>query len=215
MNHRVKLQYKEYIKQTLTAFHDVGYTSAIVAGGAIRDSIMNTTVNDIDVYLLDPAHCANSPTDIMNKRILYSIFSHVQHEQDRLIEHSTTAKVKYYMNDLISQVWNVFIGSAKIQVIVLKKDPVDFVLENFNIGLCQAYYDNTSITLTPEFLNDMNNKTLTIVGEKMTQVDMDNTIRFHLPKLRAKFPNFKIQTTKNTRQLFTEMGGVYASHKIT
>lgn len=68
----------------------------------------------------------------------------------------------------------------------------DFVISTYDFNICKAYYDFNvgSIITCDYFIEDVNNKTLTIV-QGLPAGSLKHGIFKHYPKLQQKFPDFK------------------------
>lgn len=94
-----------------------------------------------------------------------------------------------YKRTAMTQIWELRnTSSMPIQFIFVKKEPTQFVIEDFDIGLCMCYYDGTKARFTPEFLEDSNNHKFTICGQSLTDVQIALAVTRHIPRLQKKYP---------------------------
>lgn len=180
-----------------------GYKSAVIAGGVIRDMFLNKTPTDIDIFLWDPQ--APNNLERSNEKQRHITESHIHDISRTYLESELTPiaifpqmtdSKHYRISPYVSQVWEVVQDqptereSQFYQFVFLNINPVEYVTKYFDIGICKTYCDGKRIHFTSDFLNDVNNQTLTICGQDMTQRYFDRVVDDHLQRLREKFPTF-------------------------
>lgn len=176
-----------------------GFTSAVVAGGAIRDLYHNKRPRDVDIFVWDPNY-SNESTIFGKKEFLSSKEPITLVGQDdkwrtALGLASTDVILQLFGSDSaynnegnITHVWDIHIGVGNFQIITTKLPPITHVENNFNIGLCKCYYDGNTICYTDDFIRDDLNETLTIVNQNMSEGDIIRTIEEHIPRIQTRYP---------------------------
>lgn len=196
----------------LKRLHDVGYKSAVIAGGAVRDAFFNRYPNDIDIFVQAPHTSGEnvlSEFEVLDEHSLTKLFQ------------LTTDPAPYISSDLnnifdlsifgdqdsvekmgavydgreghIHGVYSVYKADfeTEYQIVVLNKPTVEYVTRYFDVGLCMCYCDGQRMRYTHEFLTDATNKTLTICGE-LTANEYYYTLDHHVEKLKRRFPDFTV-----------------------
>lgn len=198
-------KYDDLIKP-LAYLQKAGFESAIIAGGCFRDIYHGWYPRDIDIFVWDPTF-SNETTplkEFSNKRkenpgnvwrtgtdidtVWIDLFR--LEDFDRIEQ-----KFGEYdeQNGKITAVWDIWKSAINFQVIMTKVPPIEHMERNFNIGLCKVYCDGVKVRFTGDFMRDATNKTLTIVGENLSQQEYDHTVDIHIPRLRTKYPHHTIR----------------------
>lgn len=196
--------------EKLSATHDAvrvvqrlrknGYHSAILAGGAVRDSFLGREVSDYDIYVWDPRAEGNPEPTAKNVKSITD--SHIAGIFDLKTQASFMGldrcnrlaqnDHKYCFAKHLSEVWSVHKGGDEYQICFVTRNPVEYINTNFDIGICKAYCDGKRIHYTTDFLNDVRNQTLTLCSREFTQEHFDYVLDDHLDRMKRKFPNHKV-----------------------
>lgn len=136
------------------------WPDGVIAGGCLRDLILNKPVNDVDIFV--PGLTA---------------------EESEGVD-------EYAMGFVVI---NTLENGIKFQIIKHRFQDIFDVLDHFDTGICKVAYPGYWL-LTADFQKDVNNKTITVYRENWRHEP-------HLEKLKAKFPDFKIE---NETHLFAE-----------
>lgn len=155
----------------------------IIAGGAIRDTALGAYVKDVDVFICKSTF--KTPV-IQTSRSKFNVSAKAKRDRE-------------YESYMIHDVHDVEINGLDVQLIVLKCDPVTYVSECFDYGICKAWYDGRYTKFHSDFITDVNNKTITrvISDEKMAQMYSNMgwaTARMieHGERIKRKYPNFEL-----------------------
>jgi len=167
------------ILRRLQAF---GYTSAIIAGGAVRDDFMEEAISDYDFFLLDPNASLEFKAPPNEDTMFRKIFG--TSDMEKIHDGS--------YGNLINEIYELRTDCDIYQVIYTPVDPIEYVNKYFDVGLCKAYCDGKKIRYTPDFLRDVKEKTLSIVAQEMTQDQFNYTMDVHVDKLKEKYPHYTI-----------------------
>jgi hypothetical protein len=118
------------------------FVDPIIAGGAIRDMLLEKPVKDIDIF-----YKGTLPDSVVKQ-----LFT-VQAKYDKAYEESTfkVFYAKVFYKDV----------NLPIQLIETKQDPREIVLDDFGVNLSKVWFSQGGIVLTNEFLLDANVKVLT------------------------------------------------------
>lgn len=185
--------------QHLKKLHDVGYTSAIIAGGAVRDTYFKKPIIDIDVFVLDPRY--NGDDNLVTDKYISNLFNvsaistsfnkNIKTNRLTYPKHSTPYS---YGSRYINHIKNVPIDGILYQLILVSISPIEYVMKHFYVDIARCYCDGTRLRYTNEFLNDARNKTLTIAGE-MTKTEYIFGLKRYIEKIRRKFPDYVVVDT--------------------
>jgi len=189
------------IVRVLCLLQRAGFSSALIAGGAVRDLYFDLMPRDIDIFIWDPAVSTESGTiDVrhpMNgNRALWDILQlHGGDNQYDVVMDSVewAFNNEYSSPQQVAGVWNVMKNFIPYQIILTLQPPIEFVNNRFDIGLCKAYCDGVKFRYTPDFMRDVQHKQFTIVGRDMTQSEFDYTQYVHIPRIASKFPGYRVK----------------------
>lgn len=97
-----------------------------------------------------------------------------------------------YVDSNIKAVFSILkTDGTMYQIIYLKIHPKIYIEQYFDIGLCKIYFDGKRVVLTPDFITDATNNTLTLCG-KFNQLTLHRSVNYHIPKLLKKYPNRQV-----------------------
>ncbi|WP_320535304.1 hypothetical protein [Robbsia andropogonis] len=120
----------------------------IIAGGAIRDAVLHRLVKDFDVYV------ENTPANMEALQRRFPNMTLLDTESDDYEGAAPMLLVVYEANERHD--------GKPIQIMLVRRDPVEYVQSVFDFGLCKAYLCNTlGLVLEPEFIQDVRAKTIT------------------------------------------------------
>ncbi len=206
----IKLENKYRIDQILGTLSKLGYRSSIVAGGVVRDAYFNLPINDIDIYIQHPnfmdnkpatAHCYDVGMLAVFGRSDVNLLDHMHGEFFNHLFTNKTTKPSHsgvnHQNDIV-EIFSAYepgpsYTRIEYQLIFTKDKPVNFVNDNFHIGLSKAYYDGQRMRFTHDFMHDADNKLLTVMGKNMTRTQFERIKTHYLPKMRQKFPDHDVK----------------------
>lgn len=189
------------------------YPTAIIAGGALRDTIIGNSIKDVDIFIscptLDPDEDSYVTEEMLTK--LFGItessddYVKICHDfrEDKCEGLSGTRSDNGYAGDstgpnhnpvlesFITMIAEVKYNSIKYELIFVEDDPAEFVLRDFDIGLCKIFFDGDQLFVTDEFKYDLDNKQLTFSG-RFTKGQILHTITTHIPNLKKKFVDWNV-----------------------
>lgn len=197
----------------LRRFHQAGFHSAIIAGGAVRDDYTGQELNDIDFFVWDPRFSGEfqKDDDIDFYDFLDLQESKLQrvlctHSIDRVFEHANYGPQRNGAGAKLTTIWNAepdYDEWITYQVIYTLVKPIDHVNKYFDLGLCKAYCDGTKVRYTKDFMHDLSNRKFTIVGQDMTQPQFDYAIDYHVDKLLWRYP-YTVEVAPHNQKLYDE-----------
>jgi len=176
-----------------------GFPSAIIAGGAIRDAFHGVPIRDVDIFVCHPAFSDDYPTMSQHEKDNMIFKERDMEEMFDLGEHDYAETKNSEYPGPISSIWNVYKDEVQYQLIILKMDPIEYVNNYFNIGLCKAYCDGTKIRYTSQFLDDMSNETLTVCGD-LSEGEYHYCMKYYVPRIQEKYPHFSIVVDPKLKQ---------------
>jgi hypothetical protein len=199
-----KIKIDPYWNQVLSAIQEKD-SKAIIAGGAIRDTYMDKPINDIDVF----TNHKFSKSDLIKLLDIDTdrgeFVRDISANQDdselpsRWAEQGAAKAASCGEREGIYSVMEVWkYNQPIVQIVTLQPfmDPVRYVEEKFDIGLCKAYYTGRRVHYSSEFFRDVREKTLTLVGE-MNKHELHYCLDVHCRKLQTKFPDHTITVDLN------------------
>jgi hypothetical protein len=190
--------------QYLRKLQAVGYESAIIAGGAIRDTYLKRKITDIDIFIQYP----NYSNETIDRE-----YRHLTDEQpvDRIFAGADSISTAFdrsfdkgvgepYAYSSVSNVHvkNIMKDGVKYQFILTVKPPIQCVTEDFYLDLSRCYCDGRKLRYTQEFLKDAHNNTLTIAGS-MNKEQYRYGLMHYLKKMKRKFPDYRIVDTLKSK----------------
>ena len=214
------------------------YPSAIIAGGALRDTIVENPIKDVDIFIKDQVtftEFSTGPTiDINDIANLFGIkvldkdekspFDYVKLSHN-IKEFKEMARDLYLNDDsqsvnmesfgkksllesYITLIFDVQYNGVLYQLIFVEQDPIKMVYNDFDFGICKLYFDGNQLVVTDDFWYDFENKQLTVSG-KFSMGQIIHTLFVHRPNIMKKFPNWKIVIDDITKKTFEEMPPSY------
>jgi|SRR5687768_8466652 len=204
MNYTFKFSHPQ-TQNVLDALHSAGITSAIAAGGIVRDVLFGKTPKDIDIFISHDEVNKLKETGISERlggtlECLFSseysaipdVHSIYNLQQELPIDwRALKEEVIQQLKDFIPS------GELPVQIIVIENGMTPRErLDTFDFGFCQVGYDGKEVVYTDHFLRDFQNETVTLVfceNEKEFKRSMKRYDR-----LKDKFPELTMINTFHT-----------------
>ena len=181
---------------------------AVIAGGAVRDSLTGRYIKDVDVFIhkmhkmhFDTHRWTKMGRDLDDVKATAPAYT----SWGNLVTTSqpiTKSSGGDYGNNHVDEVFEVDDGYAMdfpVNVVFLDINPVDYVTKHFDLGICKAWYDGVYIRTHSDFINDVNSNTITctltaeaIKGEYGNLDRGINKISDHANRLLRKYKGFQI-----------------------
>lgn len=184
------------VRQILAAPKDT--VSEFIAGGAIRDLILQRTQEDIDIFCFqafDKIGMFEQISDLtlddegFHERSFYDEINDVQFFYDSDSEESS--KVMQSNRVLLSMK-----GGYKIDVIMLLNGEgwdIFKTLDSFDLGFVKCAHSGTHYILHEDFIQDTINKTIRVCAKGAYGPD---SIKQRLTKFKERFPDWTIDDSK-------------------
>lgn len=191
------------------------FPSAIIAGGALRDLIVDNPIKDVDIFIADLDTSSGLDFDAIGELIgLPIVGKDVVMARDHIKVMHDIKKAKMEMHDkyltvdpryvaqetfgnqaliesFINYIIDVQYDGIMYQLIFIEQDPVNYVYTDFDFGICKIYFDGIEMVVSEEFWYDLEHKQLTMSG-KFSAGQMLHTMYTHRPNLIKKFPGWKV-----------------------
>jgi len=195
----------------LKRLQNLGFRSALIAGGAVRDTYFKKFIMDIDIYLWDTkvsgeyfkdgkpnlkdkdflVTLLDLPRNRDNVNVAYPVPHTSNRRKDDILAPPAASGSDSWFNNSITQITNVAKNYMKYQLIVVECNPLEFVEKKFAMDISRCYCDGVKMRYTNEFLNDAKNRTLTIDGD-LKYVEYAHMMKSYVPKMKRKFPNHRV-----------------------
>lgn len=167
---------------------------AIIAGGAPRNWSLGLLANDIDLYLR--SHVTNT-TGHTKRQIENALGCHLDFTSSHEV-----SNYKFGMDIEIVRLISFVYKDVLFQGIICnpnreyKNFKMDIV-NHMDIGINRVWVDwyvnwDCTISMTEEFKRDIDNKTLTLYPDCMTETQLSHCMKNHLPKMQKYFPDYKL-----------------------
>ena len=162
------------------------HPTAIIAGGYHRDLYNEVDFRDVDIYLRGNSHDITESflidffeLKVNDFRSLDMVRTLSETDEEYDVENSEHIVAVYEMRK----------NEIQYNFIVVDMNPIKYVKEKFDFGICKVYCDGTKITYTEEFMKDVINKTLTLSPHAFSKAGFDHAMNVHYPKLKSKYPD--------------------------
>lgn len=201
------------IVRTLRLIQSVGFKSAVIAGGVVRDLYFGVQPTDIDIFIWDPLHSDGAEPDLGDfRRICHPDkgaelvwrmmkLKHPQHPYHMFSHDEAKRSYSGYNCSRITTIWNVTKNFLPYQLIFIKNNPLDHIDESFDFGICKCYCDGTKFRFTPDFMHDARKQRITLVAKDITDGEYRWAMEKHLPKVQAKYPGFTFKVAPWNNEL--------------
>ena len=180
------------------------YPEAIIAGGALRDVIIDKPIKDVDLFIRD----TGNSVDVNKIAELFGIKvdkdgrgDHIKLTNDFKVMKDKAYKdsskkygiigKKYALETHINQLFDVQYNGVLYQLIFVEVEPVKMVYSDFDFGICKVWFDGEDLVVSEEFEYDLEHKQLTLSGS-FSEGQLLHTLYVHRPNLVKKFPNWKV-----------------------
>lgn len=176
---------------------------AVIAGGYVRDLALGRETKDVDIWY-HPDQWAKSNTNMLlpvdfDAMSVYLGVSSILRQAGFKVSNATL--LNYYEEDpamnWCHSLTKFTVNGVNIDLIHCKqpigRDPEEGLFHQFDFGICMAAIRGTTFYVCDKFEQDVKNKTITFYDTSRGEEDMDRVINSHLPRIRAKFPDYKVK----------------------
>lgn len=159
------------------------FPGAIIAGGALRDLILDVPIKDVDIFI--PVECFEFDTvaamfpkklcrndDVLNSEP----WLHPDHEYGRTANKEDTGRNIHVIYQWESE-------TTKYDFIFCSPEAAD--VNTFDINICQVSYDGTTINSTEAFLKGTVERHIQVLNVNRTDRN-----KKRMDRMRTKFPDF-------------------------
>lgn len=184
----------------LKQLHNIGFKSAIIAGGAVRDSYFKRPINDIDIYYWHPGYSEGKEKN-QNTELPFSALFDLNMQDTELFDAdevktvfksaNQTKKNGYENLTGIVSVTDIIKNEQKYQFIGTEIPPPQYATTKFDFHICMCYCDGKKMRYTNEFLTDAMNRTLTI-NPNLSDYRYGLVLKTRLAKMKNYFPRFTL-----------------------
>ncbi len=194
------------------------YPKAIIAGGAPRDLFLEQPIKDFDIFV--PVVAGSAAQSVTFWRDLFNLEYVEQNEwtdiqlmafmgHRNIIMKATQTSVPraggYEHKRHLKQVFDLLIHDVVFQIIVVHIDPKQYVEDWFDFGLCKAWCDGKQFHFSGPFMEDVQNRTLTVVQKDMSTKEMEFCLTVRKPNLLTKFPGYRFQVAPHLADLYSKV----------
>lgn len=147
---------------------------AIVAGGCLRDAIMNRPINDIDVFV---------PQDQAGRAAMAIYDTHPKHvktlHEAYMTFNSDVQRVSYYEGE----------GVLPVNIIGVYQCTPERQLERFDFGICRVAFDGMRLWKDLAFDRDQRDETFTLLVDQTEEQRKYSLKRFE--RLQGKYNGWR------------------------
>jgi len=169
--------------------------NAIVAGGVLRDMYHGKAISDVDIFI---EYDYRDITQILGKTVpsLRDTFWEAYWHNTLKCGAYDSCDFEGFKyaeeDDMLYAVWTTTKNGLKYQIVFVKDDPIHYVENYFDFGICKAYSDGNKIRFTDEFLKDSSNHTITLYSENLTEDQRNHALNNHLPRIQEKYSGYRL-----------------------
>lgn len=223
----------QFLKFLQTEMH---YPEAIIAGGAIRDTYLQTyDPTDWDIYIKSRMYPTLNVCDITSDLLVYELDMLFGNFKTNIWEKewetndllATRPKLPGSLSGCDMALGNFQIDglAGPISIICTPHVPKTFVSNRFTVDLCKGYCDGKKVHISSEMKRDIINNTITcdfkLVDDQHENIQnmwLEKHVFDHLVRVHTKYPNFKVcissrvdgyLTQFHLKQTFKEMFPVH------
>jgi hypothetical protein len=169
------------------------FPSAIIAGGYLRDLYFGKDYSDVDIFVRRPSGISSQK---QLESTIHSIFDNEAMVEvvfnKRVSNQDPYGNSAYYHRLHIEGLVDVYHHGSKFQIVILDKQPIEYVTKYFDVGICQCYFDGTRIHYTDNFITDAVNRTITICGD-LSYEEFHYCLNNHIPRIQWKYGDFAVK----------------------
>ena len=191
INHQVDVSFK--VLQKIKMLID---NEAIIAGGAPRNWDQGKEANDIDLYM-------RSLQTSNTSRFRFQIENALGQELE-WVQNVDMNKYQFGIGIEIIKIVGFKLDGVLFQLIVCNPSQKwghfkTQIVEHMDIGINRisadwySQIDKGWLTKTPAYCKDVDNQTLTLYKDCMTDAQLRHCMEVHLPKMQSYYPEYKLE----------------------
>lgn len=168
--------------------------SAVIAGGFVRDTIFGLDPKDVDIWF-----DSHNDLQIADQWEWFARRLKADGLKPTGIEYSYNYHEQFDSRDFIAEVLKFTIDGTAFDIINVGENiRIDQdaygLFEHFDFGICKAALVGSQLSLHPDFVTDLLNRTITLTMDKeeTTPMNWERIHEYRLPRMQEKFPDFKV-----------------------
>ena len=194
-------QVQEVAAAVLGAVNSLIDRDAVIAGGYARDSICGIPSKDVDIWFCPDAHYYVGENELVSTFCPIFNYNTLAKALRELGYTVSNAQFLTWYNedesiDWMEDITKIKVNGIPVDLVCLKKPigrDVQALFDQFDFGICMAALRGKQVIYDERFLEDLKNKTITFYDTSRDKEDMDRVLNDHLPRLKEKFPRFKVK----------------------
>ncbi len=192
----------EHWHEMLRRMQEDGFPEAIIAGGALRDLDHNVSAKDVDIFVRKPDNVEGSIKAMVEKAVELPVAKVVIDFEDGTGVGDDTET--YDLHEMgCYAIYQFQFGGTIFEIIVIAgadKHFAKWVIDDFDIGLCCAYY-------TGHASIDVNEADVVIEGPVFTEAYERDRVMKTLTILKAPTDKALARTRKRSERLLVKYPG--------
>lgn len=187
----------------LASLHEGGFGEAVIAGGALRDTLCGKDVKDVDIFIEAKLGRDREPlTQLMLEQAL-GVKCPLQEVDDEYAEHFREGELygvfnvteKFYGSPDYSDIGEL--SDPPIQIIALNMPvTLESVVERFDFGICKVSTDGTVDFIHHDFAHDVDNRVFTLRATNRTPEQIERSKK-RFERLSEKYQNYTLVLDPN------------------
>ena len=177
LENQIPNEWKEVLAKLQTVFSE-----AIIGGGALRDLDYDKSVKDVDIFI--PITCC--PDGLFDSYIM-EMFAGTDIKALPAALYGQEHEINF--SRIIYAVYEVNLHGKPFNIIITNNDGYD--IGTFDFSICQIKFDGKEFTTTEAYEETKRTKVITLMTNKQSVERVSGRVE----RLRAKFPDFKFDTS--------------------
>jgi hypothetical protein len=164
-------------------------SSAVIAGGAVRDMLMGKPFRDVDVFY----QRGHEQWKSLAKVVEYTLPNVLQFGPEDYVDIQNNKPDNPYKEggaDIL-QVDSLIYRGVEYQLIEVNLPAIDMMHQQFDVNFNKVLYDGEKLLTTLEFTFDKDHQIFSINPANWTQKNLDRVLETRVPALQIKYPTFK------------------------
>lgn len=184
-----------------------GFPEAIIAGGAIRDLDHDKPVKDVDIFIRKPENLDGLSLKGLVEEALGRNVDNTVVDFQIGEEMADDANETYDLHEMsVYAIYRLFTLETTFEIIVMQYSEAPFVssvIDDFDIGFCQAWYPSETpglpFDVTVAYADDFYGKSLTVL-KAPTPRALERTMK-RVRRLLEKYPDFTVRFAHDIEHL--------------
>ena len=173
---------QEFLDKSIELFDSFHDHRCYIAGGSVRDFLLNTEIKDIDFYIFS--------TNLGEIEVIESKLTSSKYKKAEVPAYLANASVGGYR----TTVWK----KEDVDVMVVMGPTLnirDYINKTYDVGLCMCFADKDGDIYTNNyFKKDKEDKTITFHYRPiLTKAQVSRAIAEHIPRIQAKYVDYSVK----------------------